>query len=140
MMKMNVIFTVALFICLTGCQARYSCPKERSYITAMRILQTDDEEAIDNKIRACNDIDALRIIAFTATITAWPMEASQNVDFDNKMDGIFFVAMQKLFDIDSEEANESIDCYIRAFPPDGARSLFFKECQEKRKRTQKRKL
>ena len=123
----------AIFIgCLAGCQTRYSCPKERSYLTAMRILQTGGEEAVVNNIKACNDIDALRIIAFTATTTAWPMEAGSNVDFDNKMEGIFFIAMQRLFDMDSEEANESIECYKQAFPPDGAYSLFFKECEEKR--------
>ena len=85
------------------------------------------------KIRVCDDVDVLRIIAFAASVTAWPMEAGPNIDFDNTMDDICIIAIQRLFDIDSDEADESIECYKRAFPPDGAYSLFFKECEEKRR-------
>lgn len=129
-MMVKCVVSAILICCLTGCQTRYLCPKERSYLTAMRILQTSDAEVIISKVKACDDVDALRIIAFTANIAAWPMEAGPDVDFDHKMDGVFFVAMQRLFDMDSDKANESIECYKRAFPPDGARSLFFKECEE----------
>lgn len=48
-----------------------------------------------NKIKACEDVDALRMIAFTANVTAWPMEAGPNKDFDNKMDDIFLYRVTK---------------------------------------------
>ena len=107
--------------------------KERSFNTAMKILRGHNDNEIFAKVKACEDADALRIIAFTANIAAWPMEAGANIDFDAKMEDVFYTAMQKLFDIDSDEANESIECYKRAFPQDGARSMFFKECEEKRR-------
>ena len=107
--------------------------KERSFIIAMRILQETNCDDVFRKIKLCDDVDALRIIAFAAYTAAWPMEAGPNVDFDNKMDGIFHVAAQRLFEIDSDEANESIVCCRRAFSPDGARSLFLTECEEKRR-------
>lgn len=132
MMNAIIIFFCTLVICLTGCQTRHICPKERSYLTAIEILQINDEEEIIDKIRVCDDVDVLRIIAFTASVTAWPMEAGPNVDFDNAMDDICIVAIQRLFEIDSHEADESIEYYKRAFPPDGAYSLFFKDCEEKR--------
>lgn len=119
-------------------ESETSSGKERSFNIAMKVLREHNDIRVVDKIKACNDIDALRIIAFTATITAWPMEASPNFDFDNKMDGIFFIAMKRLFEIDSDEADESIECYKRAFPPDGAYSLFLKECEEERKKLRSR--
>ena len=107
--------------------------KERSFNTAMKILRGHNDNEIFAKIKVCEDVDALRIIAVTATVAAWPMEAGANIDFDAKMEDVFYTAMQKLFDIDSDEANESIECYKRAFPPDGAHSMFFKECEEKQR-------
>lgn len=78
------------------------------------------------------DVDALRIVAFAAHVAAWPMEAGPNVEFDNKMDEITFVALAQLFDIDSKEANDAIEFYKRSFPPDGAHGLFFEEQRTKR--------
>lgn len=133
MKKINALVAAVLISSLTGCQVHCQCPKERSYLAAMRILQAPEEHSIIDKIKACDDVDTLRIIVFTARVTAWPMETGQNINFDNKMDGIFQIAMQRLFAIDSDEADESIDCYKRAFPPDGAYSLFFKEWEEERR-------
>ena len=107
--------------------------KERSFNAALKILRGHNDNEIFAKIKACEDADVLRIIAFTADIAARPMESGTSIDFDAKMEDVFYVAMQKLFDIDSDEANEYIKCYKSAFPPDGARSMFFKECEEKRR-------
>lgn len=109
------------------------CPKERSCRSAMTILGDVNSAKVLDRIKALDDVDALRIIAFTARATAWTMEAGPNVEFDNKMDGITMTAIGRLHAIDSDEANDSIDCYKRAFPPDGAYSLFFKEWEEGRK-------
>ena len=132
-MKTKCVYFILLIVCLTGCQTWHKCPKEYSYAIAMQMLRTSDEQVIINKIKACDDVDALRIIAFTARATAWTMEAGPNVEFDNKMDSITMTAIGRLYAIDSDEANDSIDCYKRAFPPDGAYSLFFKEWEEGRK-------
>ena len=106
--------------------------KERSFDTAMKILRGHNDNEMFAKIKACEDANALRIIAFTANIAAWPMEAEPSIDFDAKMEDVFYVAMQKLLDMDSDEATESIERYKRAFPSDGVYSLFFKECEEER--------
>lgn len=136
MYKLNYVFVAILVTCLTGCQTRCQCPKERSYLTAMQILRTSDEQDIICKIKLCDDVDALRIIAFTASVAAWPMEAGPDVNFDNKMDGVVVTAIGRLYAIDSDSANASIEFYKRAFPPDGAYSLFFKEREEERKSLQ----
>lgn len=132
-MKIELIFICILVSCIAGCRARYICPKEHSYLAALRILQTTNKQEMRNKIKDCKDVDALRIVAFTTHTTAWPMTAGPNIDFDAEMEGVFYVAMGKLFDIGSDTANESIEYYKQAFPPDGAESLFFKECEAKRR-------
>ena len=99
----------------------------------MQILRNPEAEDIFDRIEACEDVDALRIIAFTARTAAWPMEAGPNVDFDNRLDDISQIAMRKLFAINTDEANDAIELYKRAFPPDGDYGLFFKEWGEKRK-------
>ena len=132
-MKTYCKYCVILLACLSGCQARTQCPKESSYLIAMQILRTSDEHDSFDKIKMCDDITALRIIAFTAIATAWPMEAGPNVDFDNKMDGIFRMAMQRLFEIDSDGANETIESCKHAFSSDGAYSLFFTGLEGARK-------
>ena len=126
-MKIKCVFIAIFVICATGCQTRYQSPKERSYLAAMQILQTSDEQEIICKIKLCDDVDALRIIAFTASVAAWPMEAGPDVNFDNKMDGVAITTIGRLYAIDSDSANASIECYKRAFPTDGAYSLLFKE-------------
>ena len=130
MMKIKCVFIAVFVICATGCQTRYQSPKERSYLTAIQILRTPDEQDMIHKINSCDDVDALRIIAFTARVTAWPMEAGVDVNFDNKMDGVAITTIGRLYAIDSDSANASIEYYKRAFPPDGAYSLLFKEWEE----------
>ena len=129
-MKIKCVFIAIFVIGAAGCQTRYQSPKERSYLTAIQILRTPDEQDMIHKINSCDDVDALRIIAFTARVTAWPMEAGVDVNFDNKMDGVAITTIGRLYAIDSDSANASIECYKRAFPPDGAYSLSFKEWEE----------
>ena len=138
MKDMGILSTVNVFIailvaCVTGCQTRYQSPKERSYLTAMQILRTSDEQDMIYKIKSCDDVDALRIIAFTASAAAWPMEAGSDVSFDSKMDGIAITSIGRLYAIASDSANASIEYYKHAFPPDGVYSLSFKEWEEERK-------
>ena len=138
MKDMGILSTVNVFIailvaCVTGCQTRYSSAKERSYLTAIQILRTSNEQDMIYKIKSCDDVDALRIIAFTASAAAWPMEAGPDVNFDSKMDGIAITSIGRLYAIASDSANASIEPYKRAFPPEGAYSLFFKEWEEGRK-------
>ena len=133
MMKISCVLIAIFAACVTGCQTRYQSPKERSYLTAIQILRTSDEQDVIYKIKSCDDVDALRIIAFTASVAAWPMEAGSDVNFDSKMDGIAITSIGRLYAIDSDSANTSIEYCKRAFPPDGAYSLFFKEWEEVRK-------
>ena len=88
MMNIKYVFFAIFVTCLTGCQTRYQSPKERSYLTAIQILRTPDEQDMIYKIKSCDDVDALRIIAFTASVAAWPMEAGSDMNFDNKMEGV----------------------------------------------------
>lgn len=133
MMRIIHIIIFIAAVCSMGCATRYKCQKERSYMTAMQILRHIDTPDIFEKIESCEDVDTLRIIAFAASISAWPMEAGPNIDIDNRLDDISQVAMHRLFTINTDEANEAIECYKRAFPPDGAYSLLFKEWEEERK-------
>ena len=70
--------------------------------------------------------DNPRKIVVTGTTT-------YDVNFDNKMDGVAITTIGRLYAIDSDSANASIEYYKRAFPPDGAYSLLFKEWEEGRK-------
>ena len=132
-MKINYVLIAIFVACVTGCQTRYSSAKERSYLTAIQILRTSNEQDMIYKIKSCDDVDTLRIIAFTASAAAWPMEAGPDVNFDSKMDGIAITSIGRLYAIASDSANASIEYYKHAFPPDGAYSLSFKEWEEARK-------
>lgn len=132
MMRTAHIILFAVVTCLVGCTTQYQCPKEHSYAVAMQILCNPGASSIFDQIEECNDVVALRIIAFTASVAAWPMEEGLDVNFDNRLDDVFQVAMYKLFAIDSNESKEAIEYYKRAFPPDGAHSLLFKEWEEER--------
>lgn len=116
---------------LFGCQSERLCPKELSFLMAQEILQSSPDEDMSLKIKLCNDVDTLRIVAFAVASVAWTMEAGCNVDFDNKMESIVIDALKRLYDIGSDYALESIEYYKRAFPPDGAFSLFFNEMEKK---------
>ena len=107
--------------------------KEQSYSIAMQILREHGKPESFATIKACNDVDALRIVAFAAKAAAWSMEAGSNREFDEGIDSMLIMALERLFVIDSEVANETIEYYKRAFPPDGAYSLFFKAWEEERK-------
>ena len=119
--------------CLVGCLARQQCPNEHSYSIAMQILDAPRDTETINKIEACEDVDALRIIAFAAHSAAWPMEAGSNGDFDNRLDSLSLVALRRLFSIDSEAARDSIDYYKRTFGIDGAYSLCFRKWEEEKR-------
>ena len=67
-MKLNYVVIVIFVTCFAGCQTRCQCHKERSYLTAVRILQTSDAQEMISKIETCDDIDALRIIAFASRV------------------------------------------------------------------------
>ena len=110
--------------------------KEQSFGTAIKILSLSSSDEIIKEIHELDDVEALRVIAFAAHIASWPMRASSDIDFDNRMDSVFQSAMQKLFLSDSDAAHDAIEHYKRAFPPDGAYSLFFKEREEERKSLQ----
>lgn len=105
--------------------------KEQSFDAAMKILREYNDIAVFDNIKTCEDVDALRMIACTAHLAAWPMEAGPNVDFDNKMEDVAIEALKRIYDIGSDYVFESIEYYKRAFPPDGAYSLFFKEMETK---------
>lgn len=126
------IVSFACETCLVGCLARQQCPKEHSYSIAMQILDAPCDTETINKIENCEDVDALRIIAFAAHSAAWPMEAGSNGDFDNRMDSISLVALRRLFFIDSEAARDSIDYYKRTLGTDGSYSLCFRKWEEEK--------
>ena len=104
--------------------------KEQSFNAAIKILSRSSSDEIIKEIHELDDVEALRVIAFTASIASWPMEAGSDMDFDNRMDGIFQAAMHKLFLIDSDAAHDAIEHYKRSFPSDGAQSLLFKEWED----------
>ena len=107
--------------------------KEKSFDMAISILAHYPNDEIIKEIRELEDVEALRVIAVTANIVSWPMRAGPDAEFDNRMDGIFQAAMHKLFLSDSDLAYDAIEYYKRAFPHDGAYSLFLKEWEEERK-------
>ena len=136
---MSARITVYVFHCLlvmlfiSGCTAFRISSKERSYLLALQILRAPSKSDAFDKIKACDDVDTLRIVAFTATAAAWPMEAGQDVKFDDIMDRMVIMALDRLFAIDSDAANDTIEYYKRAFPPDGAYAIFFEEWEKRRK-------
>ena len=136
MTKLHYVVIAISVTCLAGCQTRYMCHKERSCLTAIQILQNSDDQDMICKIESCDDVDALRIIAFAARVAAWPMEAGPDVEFDNKMDMVALTSISRLYVIASDSANASIEIFKRAFPPDGTYSLFLKEWERSRESQQ----
>ncbi len=100
----------------------------------MEILRESRADDAFVRIKNCGDVDALRITAFAARGAAWPGEAGPDVKFDDRMDAISLMALDRLFAIDSKEAEESLEYYKRCFPPDGGYGVFFGE-REARKRS-----
>ena len=131
-----IMFLGGLF--LSGCLAEKQCKKEKSYFTALDILFKCGEDDVFDRIKLCDDVDALRIVAFSSSVAAWPMEAGENVNFDNRLDDIFQMAMNRLYTINSESAYDSVMLYKRAFPPDGACSILFKEWEENRSKIKRK--
>lgn len=99
----------------------------------MEILRESRADDAFGRIKDCEDVDALRIAAFAATAAAWPGEAGPDVKFDDRMDAISLMALDRLFAIDSKEAEESLEYYKRCFPPDGGIGVFFGEREERRR-------
>ena len=58
MMKIKCVFIAIFVIGAAGCQTRYQSPKERSYLTAIQILRTPNEQDMIYKIKSCDDVDA----------------------------------------------------------------------------------
>jgi len=104
--------------------------KERSFDIAMKILREHNDIAVFDKIRACNDVDALRIIVYAASAAAWDMEAGPDVAFDFALHEIALGAIHRLFVINSQKSRDAIDGYKQAFCVDGIISMLFKEWQE----------
>lgn len=128
----TTLILLAFMAFLTGCATWHHPPKGESYSLAIKILKNPNAHDVFKQIESCKDVVALRIIAFTARASAWPMEAGENIDFDNRLDDISIMALHQLFIINSEEANEAIEYYEHAFHPDGALSLFLKEWELER--------
>ena len=108
-------------------------PKERSYRSAMTILGDVNSAKVLDRIKALEDVDALRIIAFAARASASGMEAGPDVSFDNRLNEISLAAIGRLFAVGSKSAKEAIADYKRAFVVDGAYGLLFKEWEEESK-------
>lgn len=136
MAKRFVVFVFCFLLmafCFSGCITRRMSAKEHSYSIAMQILCTPSKADVFYKIKCCEDVVALRIVAFAANAAAWPIEAGEDVDFENTMNDMSIMALNRLFEMDSDDANESIEYYKRSFPPDGAYGVFFKEWESRRK-------
>lgn len=128
-----MILVVMTALHSTGCVNNCCCQKERSFLTAISILQRHAENDVFKAIRELEDIEALRIIAVSSRASAWPMEAGPDINFDNRMDDIALAAIQKLYLIDSSESREAIEYCQRFFEKDGARSQTFKEWENKKR-------
>ena len=115
---------------LAGCGNPSISPKERSYETAMRILRTPQHKKALDAIAEMDDVNALRIIAQTASSTAWPMEASPDMHFDNILENISLASIHRLHIIDSPEARKSIEYCKRSLTIDGSVSLLLKKWED----------
>lgn len=113
-----------------GCASRPSCPKEQSVHVAMAVLEDPCGEDTLERIKEMADVDALRVIAYAARAAAWSMEAGPDKDFDHVLMEMSLAAVHRLFVLDSPQAREAIKGYKSAFPPDGAISLLFSECEK----------
>ena len=123
-----------IILCVSGCAVTHRMSaKEQSYSIAMQILREYNKPETFTTIKTCNDVDALRIVVFAANAAAWPMEAGAETEFDEGMDDMLIMALDRLFAIDSDAANDTIEYYKRAFPPDGAYAIFFEEWEKRRK-------
>ena len=132
-----VFCAFSFLLCLAGCTTRCMCPKERSHSIAMELLREPCTADASAKINHCTDVDALRIVAFAAHATSWPGEAGPDAEFDTGMDQIALMALPRLFAIDSEAADETIEFYNRSFPPDGGYGVFFREEEARRRNSRK---
>ncbi len=122
-----------IILCVSGCAVTHRMSaKEQSYSIAMQILREYNKPETFTTIKTCNDVDALRIVVFAANAAAWPMEAGPESEFDEGMDDMLIMALDRLFAIDSDAANDTIEYYKRAFPPDGAYATFFEEWEKRR--------
>ena len=124
---------LAIVLFMTGCAGHRARPKERSCAMAVEILRESRTDNAFDRIKDCRDVDALRIAAFAATAAAWPGEAGPDMEFDDRMDAISRMALDRLFAIDSKEAEESLEYFKRCFPPDGGYGVFFGEREERKR-------
>ena len=131
-MAAAVFCVLPIALCMAGCASHSASPKERSCATALQILRESRAEEAFGRIKDCDDVDALRIAAFAARAAAWPGEAGPDVEFDDRMDAISLRALDRLFAIDSKEAEESLEYYKRCFPPDGGYGVYFGEREARR--------
>lgn len=127
---------LVIILCISGCATRCMSPKERSYALALGVLKNPRQADTYQKIESMKDVDALRIIAFTAESAAWRMDAGPDVEFDNQLHEIALAAIHRLFIFDSEIAREVIADYKKAFVVDGSVSLLFRQWEEERKALQ----
>lgn len=124
----SVVLVISFaFVFFSGCKAREVSPKEGSYTRALSILNALGDESVRDRISSLEDVDALRIIAFTTRAASYHMEAGPDVEFDNQCEEVSLAAVHRLFIINSQESMDSISRYKKAFPLDGGVGLLFDE-------------
>lgn len=121
-----------LIIGSAGCRSIAVNPKEISYAIAMDVLENPRQSDVHKRIESLEDVDALRIIAFTAESAAWGMEAGPDIAFDFTLHEMALAAIHRLFVVDSPKSRDAIDGYKKVFCVDGSVSTFFKEWEEER--------
>ena len=126
-----MVITIAI-LNLTGCANNRCSHKERSFSTAITILNQYADDEVYKVILGLEDVEALRIIAVSSCASAWPMEAGLDEHFDNRMDDIFQVAIKKLYLIDSVSSRGAIEYLKRTVEMDGAYCSLFKELEKMR--------
>lgn len=122
--KIRLVLLICLLFVVCGCVSNNvdQSPKAKSLEFALEILKNPFSESVFFEISQCKDINALRIIAFSASATAWSMEAGYDVELDNRMDDISIAAIEQLLDIDSEETRFVIERFRQVFHNDGCSS------------------
>ena len=126
-------FTISALVCLgmvfsfSGCAKNCLSRKGQSYFSAIDILSMPEWSNIFDHINSIEDVDTLRIIAFSAKSACWPMEAGSDLEMDNRLEQISLAAMRRLFAINSIKARESIEYYERTFGVDGDEKILFEE-------------
>lgn len=128
------LFVMTVLSLASGCLLERTTQNEaigkcRSFNLAVQILTENADNQAIKLIYTLDDVDALRIIAVAAQATAWPMEAGENVVFDNRMEALSFAAVKRLANIRSNRSRESLNYAKRAFELDGATSAFFKSIE-----------